>query len=255
MAQLTGHPGAGPAGPTSQLWTTPWPHALGEKARDKDGNEYVFCAAITTNLGDGALVSIDANNQAAPLLNSSLNPTRVGVWRGGTGSAGVDAGWVQIYGVSFVWYKGAAASTDNISQASLAANAGVSVSESDAFGLFPTPQVVVTSPSGTLGLLAGVSDELAESSLVSLSSNGFGAMVNIIKGMFVLTAAQVSNLPDRLFTARFTNTTSPVSAVSNTSGPVTLTSYVSHASGAAIHPGGELAVFLNYPYLEGIRTS
>jgi hypothetical protein len=40
-----------------------------------------------------------------------------------------------------------------------------------------------------------------------------------------------------------------VSAVSATSGAVTLT------TAATSHIGGEYVVFLNYPYLAGVRTS
>ena len=67
--------------------------------------------------------------------------------------------------------------------------------------------------------------------------------------MYWLKPADVSALPDSYFTARFNNVTSPVSAVSNTTGPVTLTTR------ATSHLGGEYYVWLNYPYLMGNRTS
>jgi hypothetical protein len=199
------------------------------------------------------LVSIDANHQAAPLLATSLLATRVGVARSTEASAGVSAGWVQIYGVAFVWAKGfAAESTDATSISD-----GSSVSEQEDFGLSPTPQLAATSPSGSIGWVAGASDDLDAngSSLVSESSNIFGYHNQVIQGMFFLSAAQVSDLPDRIITARYPTVTSPVSAVSNTTGPVTLTTMVSHSSGAAPHLGGEMVVFLNYPYLPAVRTS
>ena len=248
MSRLQG-PSMGFAGPTSETWTTPYPHAVGTKARDKDGNEYLFCSAVTAVAGNGILVSITADHQIAPLLGTSLLAARVGIAMQ-TLAVGA-AGWVQIYGVAFVQGNAASANlagaTTNATSLSVA---NTSVTDGDAFGLFPRPQFVVTSPTGTIAFQVGTEDALGGSdSLVSLSSNVFGAMVNYIYGMYLMTAAQVSALPDRLITERWPNVTSPVSAVSDTSGPVTLTTL------ATSHIGGEYVVYLNYPYVSGVRTS
>ena len=45
-------PAQGFGGPTSEVFTTPFPHQPGEKGRDKDGNEYLFVEFITTNVFD-----------------------------------------------------------------------------------------------------------------------------------------------------------------------------------------------------------
>ena len=247
MAQLSAQGPIGASGPTSQVWTTPYPHGLGERARDKAGNEYMFVQCLTAVAGSGLLVSITSDGLVAPLLNTSLLVCRVGVAQ--TTMAVGDGGWVQIYGTAFVQGNNSfnnAASTELTS-----IGAGVSTSEADANGLQPVPQFAVTSPTGTLSLVPlGGADEEVRSSLVSLSSNvqPFGN-INIINGMYLLTATAVSNLPNAFIIAQYPTVTSPVSAVSNTTGPVTLTTL------ATSHIGGEWVVFLNYPYLSGIRTS
>ena len=71
----------------------------------------------------------------------------------------------------------------------------------------------------------------------------------------LLTAAQVSALPDRIITDHWPTVTSPVSAVSNTTGPVTLTTLVSGTTAVAGHIGGEWIVYLNYTILSGNPTS
>ena len=232
------------AGPTTESWTTPFPHALGTKARDKDGNEYLFCQAVTAVAGSGILVSITADHQIAPLLATSLLAARVGIAMQTLAAAA--GGWVQVYGVAFVQGGGMGAGSTELT--SLAGDF-VSVSEGDAFTLYPRPQLVVTTPTGTLGLMAGPQDSFMTSEIASLSSNTHFGLINLIQGMYLLTQAQVSALPDRFITEHWPNVTSPVSAVSATSGAVTLT------TAATSHIGGEYVVYLNYPYLAGVRTS
>lgn len=239
MSRLIGAGIVGAAGPTSQVWTTPYPHALGDKARDKDGNEYVFCSADVAVAGDGIVVSISAHNTVAPLLSTSLLAARVGIAR--QTMAAAEGGWVQIYGIAFVQMS-TAASTELTS----VNVANVSVSEGDANGLFPIPQLVVTSPTGTLSLVAGQADG-DPTSLTSVTSAPLFGNVNRILGIYVMSVADVSALPDRFIFDRYGITS--VSPVSNTSGVVTLTTR------ATSHVGGEMVVFLNFPYLEGIRTS
>lgn len=245
MAFLTGAPLAN-AGPSSQTWTTPFPHKPGDKARDKDGNEYVFCSFLLAVAGSGVVVSITPTFEAAPLLGTSLLTGRVGV--AGTTVAAAEGGWVQVYGLAAVMGGGDNSSTD---ASVAAANGGTSVSEADAGSVWFDPQKQVTSPSGTLSLYSVDSSDTNPwtSEVATLTSNTWHGQRNTIWGMYWLKPADVSALPDSYFTARFNNVTSPVSAVSNTTGPVTLTTR------ATSHLGGEYYVWLNYPYLMGNRTS
>jgi hypothetical protein len=242
------------SGPSSNVWTTPYPHALGDRAHDKNGNEYIFVQCVTAIAGEGILVSIDPLFQAAPLLHTSLLNARVGIAQHQLAVG--EAGWAQIYGIAFVQGNNMAANAIGVGSSTDATSIGVltSTSEQDALGLTPIPQLVVTSPTGTLNF-AGTYIAAAEdqSSLVSASSNTQLGAVNYIQGMALLTAAQVSALPDAFIAARYPTVTSPVSAVSNTTGPVTLTTYVSGTTGG--HIGGEWVVFLNYPMLSGNKTS
>lgn len=254
MAQLTGPAPAGLAGPTSQTFTTPFPHQLGATARDRRGNEYLFVQCVTAVQGEGTLVSITADNQAAPLLHTSNLNARVGVAQ--KQMLTTEAGWVQIYGIAFVQGNATAANAAGTGASTDATSISVlsSTSDADAFGLQCIPQLAVTSPSGTLSLAAKSIDATGtQSSLVSDASNTQLGALNIILGMQLLSAAQVSALPDAYITERWATVTSPVSAVSNTSGPVTLTTYVSGTTGG--HIGGEWVVFLNYPMLAGNVTS
>ncbi len=255
---LIGPGPAGLAGPVSNTWTTPFPHALGDRAKDNRGNEYLFVQCITAVQGEGTLVSIDHAHNVAPLLHTSGLNTRVGIAQ--TSMTAGQAGWVQIYGVAFVQGNNMAANAVGVGSSTDATSIGVlsSTSEIDAFGaMVPIPQLVVTSPSGTLNFAQrygdATGDNSANSSLTSVSSNSNIDALNYIQGMTVLTQAQVSALPDAYFTERYPTVTSPVSAVSATSGPVTLTSYVSGTVGG--HIGGEWVVFLNYPILSGNLTS
>ena len=245
MAFLTGAPLAN-AGPSSQTWTTPYPHKPGDKARDKDGNEYVFCNFVTAAAGSGIAVSITPDYTAAPLLGTSLLTGRIGI--AGTTVAANEGGWVQVYGLAVVQgTEGPSASTD---LASLHTG-GSSVSDDDAGFLWAIPQGGVTSPTGTILFLGGgdALDAVVASSLVSLSSNPQTGNFNIIYGMYFLRPGDVSALPDAYITGKWPTVTSPVSAVSGTTGVVTLTTK------ATSHYGGDWFMFLNYPYIMGARTS
>ena len=254
MAFMIGQGPVGQAGGTSQVFTTPYPHSLGERARDKRGNEYMFCQARTAVAGEGILVSITVDNFVAPLLHTGGLEARVGVAQ--KQLAVDEAGWVQIYGVAFVQGNNAAAGDAGVGASTDATSIGVlvSTSESDAFALACVPQLAVTSPTGTLSLSPRYTDAAGtQTSLSSVVSSMPLGMVQTILGMSLLSAAQVSNLPDSYITDRWPTVTSPVSAVSATSGPVTLTTYVSGTTGG--HIGGEWVVFLNYPMLSGSLTS
>lgn len=254
MAQLIGQSAIAAAGPTSNVYTTPYPHNLGARANDNDGNQYIFVACRTAVAGAGILVSITADNYAAPLLHTSGLQARVGVAQ--HQMAVGEAGFVQIYGIAFVQGNNMAANAVGVGASTDATSIGVltSTSEQDALGLACIPQLVVTSPTGTLNLAGRwAAPAESDSSLVSAASNTNLGALNVIEGMFLLSAAQVSNLPDALITAHWPNVTSAVSAVSDTSGPVTLTTYVSGTTGG--HIGGEWVVFMNYPAVNGNLTS
>src|SRR3990167_6698463 len=170
MAQLTG-PSIVAAGPTPNVYTTPYPHELGARARDKDGNEHIFVQCVTAVAGAGILVSITADNRAAPLLHTSGLQARVGVAQ--KHMAVDEAGWAQIYGIAFVQGNNMAANAVGTGSSTDATSIGVltSTSEADVLGLACIPQLVVTSPTGTLNLARrwGAA-EAAGSSLVSAAS-------------------------------------------------------------------------------------
>lgn len=134
MAQLTG-PSIGSAGPTSQVWTTPFPHKPGDKARDTQGNEYVFCDFTGTVFG-GILVAIDDRYNATPLLGTANVPSRVGVAM--TAGTSDNGGWVQVYGLHGAVQTGITSDTG----------------ASDSAAYIMVPQTSVGSPSGTLTLVA-----------------------------------------------------------------------------------------------------
>lgn len=99
-------------GNTSDLYTTPFPHALGTRARDSAGNEYILCSV-------GALASVAP--EMAVQINSAytITPVTTGGHRGpigvvadldkagntSAGTSAVSSGqalWVQVYGRAFV---------------------------------------------------------------------------------------------------------------------------------------------------------
>jgi len=93
MAELTGHAVGYPGG-TSVVFTTPLPLRPGTRAKDVDGNEYVFCT-----------FSNPCNAKMPVLIDSAFDCTTLGV--AGRGAIGIvcaseqtsdQAGWVQIYG-------------------------------------------------------------------------------------------------------------------------------------------------------------
>ena len=205
--------------------------------------------------GPGILVSITADHFVAPLLHTSGLQARVGVAQ--TRLDPDQAGWVQIYGVAFVQGNNMAANAVGTGSSTDATSIGVltSTSEADARSLRPIPQLVVTSPTGTLNFAEAALADNQQSSLVSDASNTQLGALNVIEGMYLLSAAQVSALPDAFITAHWPTVTSPVSAVSDTSGPVTLTTLVSGTTVVAGHIGGEWVVYLNFPKLSGNLTS
>lgn len=230
MSQLVGSGGVGPAGPTSQTWTTPWPHRLGERSRDVYGNEFVFCQFITTNVAAGILVSINSMFQAAPLLGTARIGSRVGVAMTGA-TATTDAGWVQIYGVHLAVQSGNDSDSDG--------GSAYRVSDQSVDYVL-IPQTSVTTPSGTLGFV------IAEANTSVEASTNYRPIL----GMWLLPAGEVSQIPDARIIEQWPDVTSPVSAVSATSGAVTLVAGVTN--GTSMHTGTTYMVVLNYPYYAGL---
>lgn len=170
------HQNIGAAGPTSQTWTTPWPHKLGDKARDKDGNEYVFCQCITTNVSGGILCSINDVYQAAPLLGTALLPSRVGVAMTGM-TATTDAGWFQIYGLC-AGVQTAGASDGLVSDQTVE--------------YVLTPQGSVGTPSGTLTLFAAATTD-AQNQIYGMWLSAMGTVSNLTTNKdFVIQGSAVS---------------------------------------------------------------
>lgn len=160
MSQLVGPGAIGLAGNTSDIWTTPFPHRPGDKARDKAGNEYVFVSFITTNVSGGLLVSINDRYEAAPLLGTTLKASRVGVAMTGA-TFSTNGGWVQIYGT-------------HLGVQTFGASDGLA--SDGTVGYFCIPQTSVGTPSGTLSLI------IADSSVNQ----------NLIYGMWLSDLASVS---------------------------------------------------------------
>ena len=221
MPELVGQGPPLAAGGTSVIFSAPFPHKPGEKARDKDGNEYVFVDFLNT-VYYGALVQINSLYQAAPLLGTANIPFRVGVVCSGNPSSADhptsdQAGWVQVYGVHPAVQTG------------VATDGGVSATAGGAY--FCIPQTSVGTPSGTLSLVV----QATAVSIINTSTSG-----NVIYGMWVVDFAEVTDL-----------TTWPGS--SGASGP-TSRDILNDTSGAntSAFIGQTYAVFLNYPYVIGI---
>lgn len=222
MADLMGPGAIAEAGATSVIFSVPFPHRPGDKARDKDGNEYLFVDFLN-NTYYGCLVQINAINQAAPLLGTNLEPYRVGVVCSGTPSSVAgnhptsdNGGWVQIYGVHSAVQTGAAS--------------GGLVSDSSV-AYWCVPQTSVGTPSGTLTVIAqGAGTSIAQSSVDS----------NQIYGMWLVHMGQVTDLTD-------------YPGASGSSGPVS-NDVLNSTSGAATSAfiGNTYACFLNYPYVTGV---
>jgi hypothetical protein len=223
MAQLTG-PSIGHAGPTSAIFSTPFPHKPGDKARDTDGNEYLF-VDFTATVYFGCLVQINALNQAAPLLGTALKAFRVGVVCSGTPTTDAGAhptsdngGWVQIYGLHPAVQTGTA-SGGGVSDGTVA--------------YWCIPQTSVGTPSGTLSVVA----QAAGTSIAQASSDG-----NRIYNMWLVNMDEVTDLTN-------------YPGASAASGPVTvLPNGETSGTNTSAFIGQTYACFLNYPYVTGITV-
>src|SRR3990167_5967596 len=176
MAELVGPGAIAAAGATSVIFSTPFPHRPGDKARDTEGNEYVF-VDFTAPVYYGCLVQITSIYLAAPLLGTANIPYRVGVVCSGTPSSVAgnhptsdNAGWVQIYGVH------------PAVQTETATDAGVSAT---AAAFWCIPQTSVGTPSGTLSVQAHG---------VAVSEDNTSIDGNPIHNMWLVDFAEVTDL-------------------------------------------------------------
>lgn len=239
MPQLIGPGLIGAAGPSSNFYTTPYPHKPGDKARDRDGNEYVFCDIILGPLYRGLLVQIDVNYGCQPLLNTARSSQRVGVWVGGdatsTGNPTSDnGGWVQIYGLHQAVQTGAASD---------------GLSSDNTVEYFPSAQTSVGTPSGVLSLITVVA---ATSTVPSTTDRA------LIYGLWVVPNVATANIG----AVSDIGVMQTVSAwpVSGASGPSSLDGdpgntaaqgMLASGTNTSGFIGSTYVCYLNYPYVTG----
>ena len=226
MSQLVGPGAIAAAGATSVIFSTPFPHRLGDKARDTEGNEFVF-VDFTGPVYYGCLVQINALYQASALLGTASRAYRVGVVCSGTPTSDAgnhptsdNAGWVQVYGVH------PAVQTETATDGGVSATVGGNY--------FCIPQTAVGTPSGVLAVRA---QGTGGTSIAMSTVDG-----NQIYGMWVVDFSEVSDL-------------SNWNGSSGASGPSSMNP-VDATSGAATSAfiGQTYACFLNYPYVLGITV-
>lgn len=225
MPQLVGPGQIAAAGDTSQIFNTPFPHKPGDKARDTEGNEYIF-VDFTATVYYGCLVQITSTYLASPLLGTAQKAFRVGVVASGNPSTVAgnhptsdNGGWVQVYGVHPAVQTGVAT--------------GSGVSDSTA-AFWCIPQTSVGTPSGTLSVVA----QAGGTSIAQASSDG-----NVIYGMWLVNLDEVTDL-------------TTWSGSSGASGPTSFD--INNAtSGAATSAfiGQTYAVYMNYPYVTGVTVA
>ncbi len=156
MAELTGPGPVGLPGATSITFeTSPFPLQLGSRAKDSDGNEYIFCT-----FGD------DVNAKMCVQISSAFDATIVGV--AGRGAIGIvcannassnAAGWVQIYGKAMMMIVGAGSGGTQPSPSD-AANGPTTLSTSAAtrfiLGTSLTSPNALTALNGTVCTTSGI---------------------------------------------------------------------------------------------------
>lgn len=222
MANLRGNPLAF-AGGVSDVFTTPYPHPVGTRARDAEGNEYVFVdftssvapemvVCITSTFTAHALAStswgtIGVVPDFAKLGQSANTPTMPASYQWTSDNAG----WVQVYGRAYIGIVGTGAD----GSPSDAAN-GPTTAHTSAAIYFGRPGTVVT-PLGSPFMIAGA----------ILGTSG----TQIIRGMFISADVTIAD----------------VSGMVGTSGAVT-----EPTNCPSFHAVGRTAVWLNYPYLESV---
>jgi hypothetical protein len=225
MAGLKGFAGGFP-GNASDLYTTPYPASLGDKARDRNGNEFLFVDFGAAGLSIGSVVGITAAHVAFPL--STTSPTAAGGSRVGVVVAAsptsLQAGWVQVYGFALVQ-----------ADAGLGTGAASASDVTDTSTRTLTPTTVVTSPQGALSLV----------NLPVPTSNQVTSLeIDEIIGMWMVPGPEATDIVgysgdmsglDHMVTG------SAVTQVSETSG-IGVTNTTAGIS------TNYITVFLNYPY-------
>ena len=224
MANLVGQGQALSAGPTSAIFSTPFPHKPGDKGRDANGNEYVF-VDFTATVYYGCVVQITSLYTASPLLGTANRPFRVGVVCSGTPSTVAgdhptsdNGGWVQIYGVH------PAVQTGMTSDGGASDTAGA---------YFAIPQTSVGTPSGTMTVRL-------QATAVSIINTSTEA--NLIYGMWLVDFSEVTDIADWNGSSAATGP-STMDVLNSTSGANT-----------SAFSGTTFAVFLNYPYVLGVTV-
>lgn len=226
MAGLFANP-LGFGGNASDLYTTPYPHKLGDKARDKNGNEFMFVDFGAASMSIGSVVGITIANVAFPLSTTAptaASGSRVGVVVSASPTS-LQAGWVQVYGFAMVQCD-----------AGLGTGAASASDVTDTSTRAITPTTVVTTPQGAISLV----------NIPVPSSNQIVSLeIDEIVGMWPVTQADATDYPN--FSGDMSGmdhivTGSAVTQVSETSGlGVTNTTNVALST-------NYIPVFLNYPY-------
>ena len=145
-------------GGTSDYFTTPFPIALGTKARDNAGNEFVLCftAAVAT-VAPEQCVMIGADYSLIPVVASGRGP--VGVVADHTKSGNTSAPvspipiqtsvWVQVYGRAFVQVN-AGGTAEGAAWTSLLTSASLQLRIPTTLAASPPGQLSFTSDSNQL---------------------------------------------------------------------------------------------------------
>lgn len=192
MAELSAQgPVLSPAATSVAVGTSPPPFTPGSRMRDASGNEYMF---VTFNEAVFAALPVQINSDYTANRLATTGRGAVGVAQGSGTSD--EAGWVQIYGRTFVQLGMGGVSPSD------AAN-GPTTLQTSLQTIFKLPTSLSTPPG--VGWVSGAAAALTTDPTF------------VIENMYVATDASPGD----------------VSAVTS----------------ATSHTGGQIAVFLNYPYI------
>lgn len=219
MPTLQGFPMAFPGG-TSQYWTTPYPIALGQRARDTAGNEFIF-VDVVTGVYPGCVVSLNDETWRATALGVAgavAAGTKVGVVMPPLDTSAPTDGrgiWVQVYGRVLMQVGGSVVSPSD------AAN-GPTTNSSELATVFqlPTSQ---TTPSGVPFPASGV-------------SHSSDVVDYVLRGIRVATGASPADVSGHAGQG---------GVVARESTPA-----VTAVTSAGSYIGSSIYVFLNYPEIE-----
>lgn len=167
MANFIGYGITGLGGGTSCVYTTPFPVALGTRARDTEGNEYMFCD-FTGPVSQHQPVVISSAWTAAAV--STTGRGSVGIVQADVGTSD-NGGWVLIYGRSMMMIVG----TETAVSPSIDGNGPTTLSTS-------VPTVFMLSTSVT-----------SPGAFAWVSGNTSSTVGIFVEGMTVATDASVSD--------------------------------------------------------------